>query len=89
MAGWNSGEEALLRGAYRSSLMLAEERGCETIAFPAISCGIYGYPLEEGARVAIEEASDWLQNKERSVRSIRFVLFDASTYAAFERFLQV
>jgi O-acetyl-ADP-ribose deacetylase (regulator of RNase III) len=69
-------------------LLLAEERGCQGIAFPAISCGVYGYPIEEGARVAVQVAIDWLRNPERQISSIRFVLFDGTTFAAFERALE-
>lgn len=52
--GGGEGEEALLRGAYRASLMLARDHGCSSIAFPAISTGIFGYPLEEATAVAVE-----------------------------------
>ena len=86
--GGGAGEEDLLRGAYRTSLTLAEERGCQDIAFPAISCGVYGYPLEEGARVGVQAAIGWLQNPDRQICSIRFVLFDGTTFAAFERALE-
>ena len=52
--GGGHGEAELLAGCYRNSLLLAERHGLESIAFPAISCGIYGYPLEQAAAVAIE-----------------------------------
>ena len=53
--GGASGEERLLRSAYRSSLRLAQEKGLESLAFPAISCGAYGYPLDLAAPLALEE----------------------------------
>lgn len=55
--GGNHGEPELLAACYRNSLVLAEEAGCSTIAFPAISTGIYGYPVEQAASVAIRVCS--------------------------------
>ena len=52
--GGGHGEAELLASAYRSSLALAEQAGVRTIAFPAISCGIYGYPVEAAARIAVD-----------------------------------
>ena len=54
--GGNRGEEELLRSCYRNCFRLAREHGLSSIAFPAISCGVYGYPMEQGCRVALEEA---------------------------------
>ena len=51
--GGNRGEPALLDSAYRSCFLLAREHGLRTIAFPAISCGVYGYPMEEAAAIAL------------------------------------
>ncbi|MFN7143415.1 MAG: O-acetyl-ADP-ribose deacetylase [Myxococcota bacterium] len=53
--GGGHGEEALLRSCYRACLALAAQHGVETIAFPAISTGVYGYPVETAARVAVDE----------------------------------
>lgn len=53
--GGERGEPALLAACYRNSLALAEAKGCASIAFPAISCGVYGYPLEAAARIAVAE----------------------------------
>lgn len=61
----------LLASAYRSSLRLAVESGLRTIAFPAISCGVYGYPLDEAARIAIDVA----RSEAWPLDEIRFVLF--------------
>ena len=52
--GGNSGEEQLLGGAYRSALVLARDHGCRSIAFPAISTGVYGYPAELACEVAVD-----------------------------------
>jgi O-acetyl-ADP-ribose deacetylase (regulator of RNase III) len=70
----------LLRASHLSSLRVADELGVETISFPAISTGVFGYPVEEAAPVAVGAA----QEATTSVREIRFVLFDARSYAAFE-----
>jgi O-acetyl-ADP-ribose deacetylase len=84
--GQDRHEDELLANCYRNSLALAEEQGIESIAFPAISTGIFGYPLEEAAevalRVVIEEAES-LQN----VRLVRFVLFGEEDLEVYERVL--
>ncbi len=66
----------VLASAYRTSLALANEHGLETIAFPAISCGIYGYPLDEAAVVALETCRESAD----ALKEIRFVLFGSESY---------
>ncbi len=68
----------LLESAHQSSLARANEHGLTSIAFPAISCGVYGYPLEEAAPIAIAACRDHAD----ALTEIRFVLFDAAAYAA-------
>ena len=58
--GGNANEDALLASCYRNSLALAREHGVRTIAFPAISTGVYGFPMERAARIAIREVADGL-----------------------------
>ncbi|MFI9724261.1 O-acetyl-ADP-ribose deacetylase [Streptomyces sp. NPDC052396] len=70
---------ALLASCYRESLRVADELGAETVAFPAISTGIYGWPMDDGARIAVET----VRATPTAVREIRFVLFDEAAYAAF------
>ncbi len=72
--GGNSGEAELLAGAYRKSLEIAKEKGLKSIAFPSISTGAYGYPIEEAARIALKTVTDFLREN-RSPSLVRFVLF--------------
>ena len=84
--GGDRGEALLLENSYRNSLRLADENGCETVAFPSISTGVYGYPLEEAAAVAVNAVTCGLREC-RSVRDVTFVCFDARTEAAYRRAL--
>lgn len=80
--GGNTGEAALLKSAHLESLKLASARRLKSIAFPAISTGVYGYPLHEAAHIALKTAIDYL--KEHSdIELVRFVLFDHKTYDIF------
>jgi len=77
---WQGGardEAALLAGAYRSCLRLADALGARTLAMPAISMGIYGYPMDEGARVGVSTVVEHLRG-ETSLQLVRFVLRDAT-----------
>jgi O-acetyl-ADP-ribose deacetylase len=72
-----------LASCHSESLRVADELGAETVAFPAISTGVYGYPLDEAAAVAIET----VRAADTAVQEVRFVLFGHEAYAAFERAL--
>jgi O-acetyl-ADP-ribose deacetylase (regulator of RNase III) len=72
----------LLAGAHRRCLELAIEHDCRSIAFPAISTGVYGYPLDQAARVAIRAVMVFLQEHGRP-ELVRFVLFGQPAYEAF------
>ena len=80
--GGGHGEEELLAGAYRSCLRLADELGARSVAFPAISMGIYGYPPEDGARVAVGSVASHLAGSTR-IELARFVLFSDDTFDVF------
>ena len=80
--GGDAGEEELLAGAYRSSLELADELGARSVAFPAISMGIYGYPGPEGARVAVRTVAAHLE-RGSGIELVRFVLFSHETFELF------
>jgi len=74
----------LLASSYRSSLKLAIANGVRTIAFPAISCGAYGYPIDEAAKIAVREVSAFSDQFDRII----LVAFDAAVYDALERSLR-
>ncbi|WP_280305498.1 O-acetyl-ADP-ribose deacetylase [Nocardia neocaledoniensis] len=78
---WSATEDrsALLASCYRESLRVATELGAHTVAFPAISTGIYGWPMDDGARIAVET----VRAAEATVAEVRFVLFDDRALAVF------
>ncbi|WP_369250183.1 O-acetyl-ADP-ribose deacetylase [Streptomyces sp. R41] len=69
----------LLASCYRESLRVADELGARTVAFPAVSAGIYGWPMDDAARIAVET----VRATETAVEEVRFVLFDEPAYEAF------
>ncbi|MCX4855703.1 O-acetyl-ADP-ribose deacetylase [Streptomyces canus] len=71
----------LLASCYRESLSVADELGARTVAFPAVSAGIYGWPIDDAARIAVET----VRETETAVEEARFVLFDEKAYQAFAR----
>lgn len=77
----------LLSSAYRKSLELCTQNKIESIAFPSISTGIYGYPVEEASRIALKTVIDYLKNH-AEVQLVRFVLFDSRTYSVYEEALK-
>ncbi|MFG2558677.1 O-acetyl-ADP-ribose deacetylase [Streptomyces sp. NPDC048496] len=83
---WSSAEDrsALLASCYRESLRVAAGLGARTVAFPAISTGIYGWPLDDGARIAVRTV---LAEAGAPVEEVRFVLFDERAYTEFEEAL--
>ncbi|CAM5459114.1 O-acetyl-ADP-ribose deacetylase [Streptomyces griseorubiginosus] len=72
---------ALLASCYRESLRVADELGARTVAFPAVSAGIYGWPMDDAARIAVET----VRESGTAVEEVRFVLFDEKAYDAFAR----
>ncbi|WP_020133381.1 O-acetyl-ADP-ribose deacetylase [Streptomyces sp. 351MFTsu5.1] len=72
---------ALLASCYRESLRVADELGARTVAFPAVSAGIYGWPIDDAARIAVET----VRESGTTVEEVRFVLFDEKAYDAFAR----
>jgi O-acetyl-ADP-ribose deacetylase (regulator of RNase III) len=80
--GGGYGEAELLAECYRNSLQLAAERGVKTIAFPAISCGIYGYPVEKAARIAVKETLAYLKGND-SIEKVIFVCKEEEVYRGY------
>ena len=83
---WSSAEDrsAVLASAYRESLRVAEELGAVSVAFPAISAGVYGWPMDDAARIAVEAVG---AHEPAAVREVRFVLLGPEAYAAFSALL--
>lgn len=77
----------LLASAYRRSLEIAAENGVKTIAFPAISTGVYGYPMHEAAQIALQTAADFAR-AHSDLTLIRFVLFDSQAFGTFQAVLR-
>lgn len=80
-------EPELLENAYRNSLKLASSKGLKSIAFPSISTGAYGYPLESAAEIALKTAINYLR-KYDDIELIRFVLFGQKAYGVYEKILK-
>ena len=85
-SGGNRGESELLANCYRNSLRVAVENEIKTIAFPAISCGAYRYPIAQAARIAIETTQDFLAASDR-IDKVIFVLATDEIFAAYEELL--
>ncbi|GAB4234572.1 MAG: ADP-ribose-binding protein [Chlamydiales bacterium] len=87
---WHGGdfhEPELLRSAYLSSLKLAHKAGATTVAFPSISTGAYGYPVEQAALIAIEAIKDFSKDNQ-GIKEVRFILFSDHDYLVYEEALK-
>ena len=85
------GEPDLLASCYRNSLALAAENGCRSIAFPCISTGVYGYPIEDAARIAVREAREFLspaENAEDAEMDVVFCCFSERDKWFYEQVLE-
>ena len=80
--GGGNGEDELLASCHRSAIAVAAELGCRTIAFPAISTGIFGFPLERAARIAVATTADELDRRS-DIERVTFVLHGRDAYEAF------
>jgi len=82
------GEPDQLASAYRACLALAEEKHAAYMSFPSISTGIYGYPVDQAAPVALREVAAHLNNPQNSLQRVIFVLFDEKTFEAYSQALE-
>ncbi len=87
-SGGQCGEPETLANCYRNSLLLASENGLRNIAFPAISCGVYRYPIPDAARIAVETTSEFLREN-ASITEVAFVVSSDEIEAAYQRLLEL
>jgi O-acetyl-ADP-ribose deacetylase (regulator of RNase III) len=85
--GGDQGEPELLAACYRNCLELAVAHGVRTIAFPAISCGVYGYPLDEAAAISVREVRQFLAGDDR-VAAVYLVCFGGEVLEAYRQALR-
>ncbi len=81
--GGGTGEAEVLASAYRESLKLAATNRLSSVSFPSISTGVYAYPVDKAARIALEAVIAFLNDEVTSVREVVFVLFDSATFDAY------
>jgi O-acetyl-ADP-ribose deacetylase len=86
--GGSNNEEALLAGAYRNTLRLAAENSIRTMAFPNISTGVYGFPKERAAGIAIQQVRQFL-NLQGSIGKVIFCCFDEENFSIYSRHLNI
>ena len=82
------GEAELLKSCYTTCLRLAAERDVKTISFPSISTGIYGYPIEEAAEIAVGAVSEWLRDHAEPVRIVKLVQFSEGDHEVYRSHAQ-
>ena len=85
--GGGSGEAELLSSCYRSCLTLASENGCKTVDFPSISTGVYRFPLDKAAEIAIGTIHEFLK-AHGEIERVRMVCFDVRTYECYQKALE-
>lgn len=88
---WRGGihnEEKLLINCYKSSLILAKENNCKSIAFPNISTGVYRFPKDKAAEIAIQSVKEFLKNDD-SIKSVIFVCFDNENYLLYQNLMPI
>lgn len=82
--GGSSDEERLLASCYYNSLKLAAENGLHKVAFPSISTGVYGYPVEKAAKVAVRTVLRFAENEQSGIEKVFWACFDDRTYEAYQ-----
>jgi O-acetyl-ADP-ribose deacetylase (regulator of RNase III) len=87
-SGGQRGEPEMLSDCYRNSLRTAAEHGLHTVAFPAISCGVYRYPIADAARIAVETTTEYLRQND-SITEVTFVVSSDDIYSAYQHLLEL
>ena len=87
--GGADGEPEELRSCYRSSLAIAAEQGVATIAFPSISTGIYGYPIDDAAQIAVDISRSFVTDVESTISEVVFCCFSEEDLAVYNRLLSI
>ncbi|CAB1084304.1 O-acetyl-ADP-ribose deacetylase [Olavius algarvensis Delta 1 endosymbiont] len=80
-------DKELLSACYQNSLKLAVDNGVGSIAFPAISCGVYGYPIDDACRIAVDTTCEFLQN-DKSLEKVVFMLFSTDHLKIYQAYIQ-
>ena len=86
--GGNKGEPELLASAYQQSLKIAAEKNINSVSFPSISTGAYGYPVGQASEVALDAVITFLSQSTTSIREVVFVLFDSRTFGVYSSALR-
>jgi len=86
--GGSNGEPQILKNAYFNSLKIGAENNLESIAFPSISTGIYGYPIENACVVAVGTVSDFLKDQKHNYKEVRFILFSEKDYQNYKEIIE-
>jgi O-acetyl-ADP-ribose deacetylase (regulator of RNase III) len=80
-------DKTLLAGCYRNSLQLAADHGATSIAFPAISCGVYGYPINEACKIAVDTTCNFFQNN-KTISKVIFMLFSPGDLEVYKNYIR-
>ncbi len=80
-------DSRLLAGCYKNSLKLAKENGLESIAFPAISCGVFGYPIQDALRIAVDTTVEFLKDNP-SIAKVIFILFSSDDLKLYQEYVK-
>jgi O-acetyl-ADP-ribose deacetylase (regulator of RNase III) len=80
-------DKTLLTGCYQNSLKLAAENNVHSLAFPAISCGVYGYPIEEACKIAVDTTCNFLKNN-LTIEKVIFMLFSPMNLKVYEKYVK-
>jgi len=84
--GGKNGEAVILANSYRNSLSLAKQNCLKSISFPAISTGVYGYPLEEACMIAVDTVMEFMCTEDY-ILDVNFVLYDSHNYSIYQNYI--